>query len=112
MTYEIHKLQMYGSSTYCWFLGYMLLFVFAYSVHLDGSMGKRKLLPMSISRPRLDHIFHSARPHPIHASSTTQSSYPHMHGNSSPLGTNVTIPGHLGHQTHLTCEGTPSINLK
>ena len=34
-----------------------------------------------------------------------------MCGNSSPLGTNVTIPGHLSHSCPLTCEGTPSINL-
>jgi len=35
-----------------------------------------------------------------------------MHGNSSPLGTNVTIPDHLSHSTRLVCEGTPSISFE
>jgi hypothetical protein len=43
---------------------------------------------------------------PSHASFTTWSFCPHMRGNSSSLGTNVTIPGHLSHLAPLTCEGT------
>jgi hypothetical protein len=34
-----------------------------------------------------------------------------MCGNSSPLGTNVTIPGHLRHEAPLVCEGTSSFKL-
>ena len=38
---------------------------------------------------------HSVGPHPSHASFTARSSCLHLRGNSSPLGTNVTISSHL-----------------
>ena len=50
-----------------------------------------KLLPWARSH------LHSARSRPSHVSFTTRSSYPHLRGNSSPLGTDVTILGHLSH---------------
>ena len=62
--------------------------------------------------PRARSHLHSARPRPSHASFTAQSFCPHLSGNSSWLGTNVTIPGHLSCQAPLACEGTPSINLR
>ena len=43
--------------------------------------------------PRARSHLHSAGPCPSHASFTTRSFCPHLHGNSSPLGTSVTIPG-------------------
>ena len=54
----------------------------------------------------LDHIFIRLDPTPSHASFTTQSSCPHLHGNSSPVGPNVTIPNHLSHLAPWACEGT------
>ena len=61
--------------------------------------------------PRARSHLHLARPHPSHASFIARSSCPHLHGNSSSLGTNVTIPGHLSQEAPLACERTPSINL-
>ena len=61
--------------------------------------------------PQARSHFHSAGPHPSQASFTVRSSRPHMRGNSFLLGTNVTIPSHLSHESPLTCEGTTSINL-
>ena len=54
---------------------------------------------------------HSVGPCPSHASFTARSSCPYMHGNSSLLGTNVTIHDHLSHSAPLACEGIPSIDF-
>ena len=62
-------------------------------------------------QPRLDHIFIWPGPCPSHASFTARFSCPHLHGNSSPLGTNVTILNHLSHWAPLACGGSPSISL-
>jgi hypothetical protein len=45
--------------------------------------------------PRARSHLHSIGPHLSHASFTIQSSYLHLRGSYSSLGTNVTIPGHL-----------------
>ena len=45
-----------------------------------------------------------------HASFIAQSSCSHLRGNASPLGTDVTIHGHLSHWAPLASEGPPSIN--
>ena len=54
---------------------------------------------------------HSVGPRPSHTSFTAWFSCLRLRGNSSSLGTNVTIPGHLSHQVPLACEETPSIDL-
>ena len=64
--------------------------------------------------PGLDHNFiwlGPASPTPPSLSSLPRSSCLHLHENSSSLGINVTIPGHLSHQAPSTFEGTPSVNL-
>jgi hypothetical protein len=48
-------------------------------------------------RPWATSHLHSVGPRPSHASFTAPTSCPHLHGNSSSLGTNVIIPGHLSH---------------
>ena len=45
------------------------------------------------ARPGLDHILIRLGLAPSHASFTARSSCPHLRGNPSSLGTNVTIPG-------------------
>ena len=60
--------------------------------------------------PGLDHL-HSVGPRPSHISFIVQSLCPHLYGNSSRLGTNVTIPNHLSYWAPLACEGTPPLNL-
>ena len=52
---------------------------------------KLKVQHTNMSQAR-SHL-HSVGPHPSHASFTAWLPYPHLHGNSSSLGTNVTIPG-------------------
>jgi hypothetical protein len=64
-----------------------------------------------MSTPWARSHLHSVGFRPSHASFTARSSRPHLHENSSLLGTNVTIPGHLSHWAPLACEGTTSINL-
>ena len=46
-------------------------------------------------KPQARSHLRSAGARPSHASFTARSSYLHLRGNSSPLGSNVTIPGHL-----------------
>ena len=48
---------------------------------------------------------------PSHASFVAWSTRLHMRGNSSPLRTNVTIPGHLSCLAPFACEITPLIKL-
>ena len=66
---------------------------------------------MPIIGPQARSHLCSAGSYPSHASFTARSSCPHMRGNSSSLGTNVILPGHLSHSAPLACEGTPSTNL-
>ena len=71
------------------------------------------------SWPRAKLHMCSAGPCPSHVSFTARSSCLNLRGNSSLLGTNVTVPGHwrpyasghLRRQAPLACEGTSSINL-
>ena len=69
---------------------YMLLCLFIISVKFSPSED----VNVSIS-PGLDYIFILVGPYPSHASFVVWSSHPHLRGESSPLGINVTIPGYL-----------------
>ena len=58
--------------------------------------------PSTYQRPWARSHLHSVEPRPSHVSFTAQSSCPHLRGNSSSLGTNVTIPSHLSQIFKLT----------
>jgi hypothetical protein len=59
----------------------------------NRSMIKKNRLAYITSVPCARSHLHSVGPHPCHSSFTAQSYCPHLRGNSSSLGTNVTIPG-------------------
>ena len=65
------------------------------------SDGPHEFDPMSFSACRngpwaRSHL-HSVGPRPSYASSLPSLLCPHLRGNSSLLGTTITIPGHLSH---------------
>ena len=73
-----------------------------------GLHSKRCLLTWDrTSLPWARSHLHLDGPCPSHASFIAQSSCPHLHGNSSLLGMNVTIPDHLRHWAPLAYIGTP-----
>ena len=84
---------------------YQVMLIMSYNVQTTNLtfVGKK----MSQARSYL----HSVGPHPSHVSFTARSSYPHMRGNSSPSGTNVTIPNHLYLEAPLACEENLSIDV-
>jgi hypothetical protein len=70
-----------------------------------------KMVRKSKLRPQARSHLCSVGSRPSHASFIARSSYPHLCRNSFPLGTNVTIPCNLNHQTPLACERNSWINL-
>ena len=53
--------------------------------------------PLGVNGPQAKSHLHSVGPHPSHPSFAARSSCLHLHGNSSSLRINVTIPNHLSH---------------
>jgi hypothetical protein len=63
----------------------------------------QSIIDSCFQRPRARSHRHLVRPCPSHASFIARSSCPHLRGNSSSLGTNVTIPGqHYKYSSYIT----------